>query len=343
MRIPTIDNLTQACKKADPITDNDLAMHLTSKDIDIEIVKLALENKNTSVFRNNLMKWASHFGRYEIVKILLVQYWDVDPSSENNKSIRWAFDAQNFNIVVLLMSDKRINPDTFLFADDLIDSAIDNNECGVIEIFLQKTSSSKYHKKIFKFACEYGYPNIIKLLLKDKRINPSDQNNYAIKETRKKFLEDQTSKNFEISSNKFHKIIVRLLNDTRVNPENFSEEEFFKVNSGINSINMEPDRQMYHLKDIPNKSPPNLNIETKSKNGEVTYIFSMHISDVYKVKIKFKKDMEKTILYKNDKFYHLIVKQGSSKIWCDLMIKREYPNINDLDFYLSAFSWYDLL
>ena len=39
--------------------------------------------------------------------------------------------------------------------------------------------SNKELNKIFKIACKHGYNNVVKLLLADNRVDPSDYDNYA--------------------------------------------------------------------------------------------------------------------------------------------------------------------
>ena len=43
-----------------------------------------------------------------------------------------------------------------------------------------KTLSKEELQSIFKWASENGHLEIVKLLLKDKRVDPSARNNYAI-------------------------------------------------------------------------------------------------------------------------------------------------------------------
>ena len=58
------------------------------------------------------------------------------------------------------------------------------------------------HKQnAFEIACEYGYHEVVKLLLQDSRVDPSNDNNSAIRHA---------------SRNGYHKVVKLLLQDPRV-------------------------------------------------------------------------------------------------------------------------------
>jgi len=66
--------------------------------------KLVKEDKN-------VMEWASENNYFEIVKLLLADK-RVDPSTNNNSAISYASKKGHTEIVKLLLNDKRVDPST---------------------------------------------------------------------------------------------------------------------------------------------------------------------------------------------------------------------------------------
>ena len=103
-------------------------------------------------FQHNFIE-ACKVGDLDKVKLLLIDDRVINffkIADINNYAIQWASLKGHFNVVKLLLEDKRINP------------AYDNN-LGI------------------KCASHNGHFNVVKLLLEDKRINPADTNNCAIR------------------------------------------------------------------------------------------------------------------------------------------------------------------
>ena len=73
----------------------------------------------------------------------------VDPSADNNFSVRRASANGRVEVVKLLLNDPRVDP------------SADNNDA-------------------IQQASRYGNSEVVRLLLNDLRVNPSDNNNYAI-------------------------------------------------------------------------------------------------------------------------------------------------------------------
>jgi hypothetical protein len=72
-------------------------------------VKLLLSDKRVdpSADDNYTIRYASEKGYYKIVELLLSDE-RVDPSAEYNYAVKWASRIGNFDIVKLLLSDKRL-------------------------------------------------------------------------------------------------------------------------------------------------------------------------------------------------------------------------------------------
>jgi ankyrin repeat protein len=98
-------------------------------------------------YNNELIRWASHEGYTETVRMLLGTN-NVDPSAFDNEALCLAI-AGNRETALLLLSSKLVDP-----------SARNNYAIGQ--------------------ASKRGYDDIVELLLCDKRVIPSANNNYAI-------------------------------------------------------------------------------------------------------------------------------------------------------------------
>ena len=112
----------------------------------VSLLKVLLLNKKINLDR--CLEIASDDGQLEMVKILLKDP-RVDPSDDNNNSIRRASKNGHLEIVKLLLQDPRVDPS-------------DGNNYSI------------------KAASENGHIKIVRLLLKDPRVDPSDDNNYAL-------------------------------------------------------------------------------------------------------------------------------------------------------------------
>jgi len=99
---------------------------------------LKLINNDISDDNNYAIRWASIYGHFEIVRLLLKDP-RVDPSDNNNYAIQWASERGHFEIVKLLLKDSRVDPS-------------DNNNCAI------------------RWASESGHLEIVRLLLEDLRV-----------------------------------------------------------------------------------------------------------------------------------------------------------------------------
>jgi len=95
---------------SDPSEDNNYAIRYASHMGYIEIVKLLLSDPrvNPSTFNNEAIRWASINGHNEVIKLLLSDP-RVDPSAGDNHAIRSASRIGNTEVVKLLLSDPRVN------------------------------------------------------------------------------------------------------------------------------------------------------------------------------------------------------------------------------------------
>ena len=127
---------------------------------------------------------ASQNGHYNVVKLLLEDK-RINPADIDNWAIQLASLNGHYNVVKLLLEDKRVNP-------------ADINNLAI------------------RWASKKGHYNVVKLLMKDKRVNPVDENNLAIQWA---------------SEYGHYNIIKLLLGDNRViNSFNIDNINFIKKN-----------------------------------------------------------------------------------------------------------------
>jgi ankyrin repeat protein len=232
----------------------------------INIVKLLLKDGryDPSVERNFAIRWAALYNRINIVKLLLEDrrvnspysktdiyelfisaikggWTDIvelllkeeilDPSESNNDAIMIAAENNNVDIVELLLSDPRINPFDFhdyigtksykhikivklLLADSrftlncgaiMFQYACSDQLTKIVRLLLKdsRIDPSKSDNYCINYASKNGHTKIVKILIKHPRVNPSDNHNYAIK---------QSCKYGHIN------IVKLLLKDDRVDP-----------------------------------------------------------------------------------------------------------------------------
>ncbi len=88
------------------------------------------------------------------------------------------------------------------------DIAVENGKIEVVKLLLQdkRVDPSANHNHAIRWAIEKGFSDVVEILLQDNRVNPSDFGNAAIRET---------------SENGFFDLVKLLLKDKRVDPSDF--------------------------------------------------------------------------------------------------------------------------
>lgn len=155
----------------------------------------------------------------------------IDPSMDNNQAIIEASSMDHNEVVKMLLQDPRVDPsidsiillnicqnghiDTIriLLQDTRIDihqyrnvfeDIISSGHLVIIELFLHNLKlESEDYNKIFMLLCAYNFDGLVKLLLRDPRVDPSANNNAAIKYA---------------SNNGNYHIVRTLIQDPRVDP-----------------------------------------------------------------------------------------------------------------------------
>ena len=148
-------------KRLDPSFDGTFLVKYVIVNNHVSLLKVLLLNKKTNL--DDCIEIAIQNGRLEMVKILLKDP-RVDPSGDNNYSIRRASKNGHLEIVKLLLQDPRVDPS-------------DRNNYSI------------------KVASENGHIKIVRLLFRNKRVR-NKMSNYEISlwEDRIKSLEEPEKK-----------------------------------------------------------------------------------------------------------------------------------------------------
>lgn len=125
-------------------------------------------------------KWASFFGHFDVVDLLL-QDSLFDPSVDNNYAIRKASTNEHTDIVKLLLQDPRVNPAAH--ENEAIRFSSLNGHVDVVDLLLQDSRvdpSAKDNGALY-LASSYGHLKVVERLLEDPRVDPTANNFSAIR------------------------------------------------------------------------------------------------------------------------------------------------------------------
>ena len=161
--------------------DYDTKFIVACKSGHYEILKMLIDMVCPSTL-NRALKKSSKNGNSNIVKILLSDR-RTNPSVQQNLPLRTACKKGRIEIVKLLLNDKRIQPSTSDYITDPLELAIMFNHPEIVKILLQnkKMSTAYWHDNLIVRACDIGLSEITKILLADDRIDPTMMNNQPIR------------------------------------------------------------------------------------------------------------------------------------------------------------------
>lgn len=183
------------------MSDNNYYINVLKNKNEIHFIKaLELNKVNPDIFDNYPIKVASELGLNRVVVILL-NYPEVDPSGWNNYAIIQASANGNVNVVKNLLKHKNVNPGdsnneaiklacehghdevvNLLLKSDKVDAGVSKNACLIVSLIrLNERLVLLKNQKIHENINDISYTKIIKLLLKNSKVDPSDRNNKAIK------------------------------------------------------------------------------------------------------------------------------------------------------------------
>jgi len=169
-----------------------------------EIVKMLLNDSRVdpSDLDNEAIISTCCRGHTEIIKLLLKDS-RVNPTARNNLTIIRATLWQNSDIVRLLLQDGRIDVGEF---EDVFLACIDNDPNKIIELISNGVDPCAFDNMLIGWASKHGHANLVKILLKDLRVDPSAMKNFSI------IHASHASGSHNIN------IVKKLLKDPRVDP-----------------------------------------------------------------------------------------------------------------------------
>jgi ankyrin repeat protein len=154
----------------------------------VEILKELLFNPKIDIYPNILVLKAVKLNlENEIIK--LIEQKKLDPIAKNSRIAVWSLGFCLKNVVTYLLKTKQIN---FLkdkdFLAEALSIAIARNNNELVEMVLKdkKIDPSADNNRPIKIAAQFGNEEVVKMLLKDKRVDPSDKDlinnryNYAL-------------------------------------------------------------------------------------------------------------------------------------------------------------------
>ncbi|KAJ3308149.1 hypothetical protein HDV04_001724, partial [Boothiomyces sp. JEL0838] len=170
---------------------------------------------------------ASHFGSFSILKSL-----DLCPSTSENILIRSCCKYGYMDILVHYINHP--NVDLQCFGNTPLISACKSNHIQVVELLLKTLDPSVNNNECIRICAKYGYIDLVKLLLKDPRVTPTDtlwrcciNGHYNTVEYLMDYCDPSESNNLAIRQaciNGNIDIIKCLLNDSRVDPSDYDNE-----------------------------------------------------------------------------------------------------------------------
>ncbi|KAJ3075348.1 hypothetical protein HDU98_008432 [Podochytrium sp. JEL0797] len=148
----------------------------------------------------------------EIMRDLLDDKKHFNPTSQKNRSFRWACRSGYLGVVQLLLQDGRCDP----CADDnyAIQCASESGEIEIVRLLLATSPSvnpGSNHGYAIKLASRHGHETVVSRLLQDPRVDPTENMDEAIRNA---------------SANGHAGVVRLLLTDLRVDPSIFGNYSF---------------------------------------------------------------------------------------------------------------------
>jgi hypothetical protein len=129
---------------------------------------------------NRAIRYASRNGHESVVKLLLADP-RVDPAALDNDAIRCASQRGHANVVKVLLAEPRVDPAAL--DNDAIQLATRGRHVRVLKTLLAdpRTDPGASHNSAFRVASVNGFTRVVKLLLADPRVDPAALGNEAIR------------------------------------------------------------------------------------------------------------------------------------------------------------------
>jgi len=155
----------------DPSGRDNEAIQTAAKNNRVEMAKLLLADKRVDPSANNnaAIRKAAARGHAEIVRLLLADP-RVDPGANHNAAIQKAAARGHAETVRLLLADKRVHLDA---CNDIFIQAVKQNHIGVVEALLAdgRVNPDECEIDLIRCASKKGHAEILQLLLRDGREN----------------------------------------------------------------------------------------------------------------------------------------------------------------------------
>lgn len=159
---------------------------LLSEDESLELANNLLKKTSPEITKtlNNifqeLVEAQTHF---PVVKLLFSDY-RVHTNIDYHKFIPKIISENNLNTIELIFQHPYVNPNMYLNSTDISPFvyAVVNNSLKIVKMLLKnnRVNPGGYENTALRKACKCGHTEIVKLLLEDTRVNPEDYYNDAI-------------------------------------------------------------------------------------------------------------------------------------------------------------------
>ena len=182
-----------------------------------EVKRLIQQGVDPTVNNNKSIRWSSEYGHLDVVRELLKDP-RVNPSVKDNSAIRLSSDKGHVEVVRELLKDPRVDPRVFNNLPIITSSMSGHVE--VVKLLLKdpRVDPSADNNYAIRWASRFGQIEVVRELLKDPRVDPSDKNNYAI----------------NYASHYGHTDVIKeLIKDSRVR-SSLSKEDLIKYENQVN-------------------------------------------------------------------------------------------------------------
>lgn len=171
-------------KRVNPAAKFNDAIRSAASDGHIKVVMMLLEDErvNPAATDNDAIRKAARYGCDEVVSVLLADK-RINPAAGCNDAIRAASRNGHSKIVAMLLEDERVNP------SDNDDEAIVSASCCDRDydaefLMCNRINPISGKRDVNQLKVQNARIDVVKMLLSDRRVNPSAKDNYALKNAR---------------------------------------------------------------------------------------------------------------------------------------------------------------
>ena len=160
-----------------------LLVSLAVKNINISTLRLLLSDERVDPATDNLaaLRWSAMNGR-DMAVTMFLNHCRVDPCCGENDVLVAASRGGHLSTVLLLLSDERIR--TKEYFNVAMRTAALHGHADIVELFLYQYNVPPTDF-MFYWSARYGHDRVVALLLQDGRVNPSFNDNRAVRKVAK--------------------------------------------------------------------------------------------------------------------------------------------------------------